>query len=76
MVTKVEAKCVHYWDFPTSGEPQIEGVCKICGERRMFSNQYYVSNPRKEWTQPNKFVREITRQHSSRDPFSPIYSME
>lgn len=30
--------CVHHWIIAPPLGPESEGICKICGERRMFQN--------------------------------------
>ncbi len=32
------ASCCHYWLIETSAEPHSKGVCKLCGEERLFRN--------------------------------------
>lgn len=37
-----EAQCVHHWVIDSPAGSTSTGVCRICGERRVFSN--YVSD--------------------------------
>jgi hypothetical protein len=37
-----EAQCVHHWVIDSPAGSTSTGVCRICGERRLFSN--YVSD--------------------------------
>ena len=32
--------CLHRWRIGEQGQPQSEGVCSLCGERRMYWNAY------------------------------------
>jgi len=32
------AVCVHHWRIESPHGPESEGVCKLCGEKRMFAN--------------------------------------
>ena len=34
----VKAACVHYWEVPSPNGPESLGVCRLCGEERMFPN--------------------------------------
>ena len=35
-----EIKCAHHWLIEPPQGPTSIGVCKICGEKREFENQY------------------------------------
>jgi hypothetical protein len=37
-----EAQCVHHWVIDSPAGSTSTGVCRVCGERRVFSN--YVSD--------------------------------
>lgn len=31
--------CVHFWDCEQTEHVEAKGVCRLCGEERMFPNQ-------------------------------------
>ncbi|MFC1961433.1 hypothetical protein ACFLWN_00070 [Chloroflexota bacterium] len=45
--------CVHYWIIETSHGPTSEGVCKICGEKKEFSNLMFEPAPPTTWQGKN-----------------------
>ena len=37
-MNNTEITCAHHWVIDRPGGPESEGVCKLCGEKRVFSN--------------------------------------
>ena len=39
MATRDEITCIHHWMVPTTDMEMVEGICRKCGERRLFHNR-------------------------------------
>ena len=37
---KPKSECPHYWIIEEARLPESEGICKLCGAKRMFKNGF------------------------------------
>ena len=53
----IASHCAHYWVIDRPDGPESEGVCKLCGDKKLFSNSVdsaYNSAPDSKKTPPRR----------------------